>query len=180
MAKNSQYILLLILQVRNSWRVWLVSSHLGSLMRLQSNVGGAAVNRVYLGWTSNMARSQGWHLISVALSTTIPMQGFLSLASAFLQQGGLRIVGFLTWQLTVLNTSVPVTKVKAALEFTQCLFGWIVLVVSESLSPAQIQMEGIEGPLLVEKSLKDLWPYVKAPKTTLCVIQIIWETTWKA
>lgn len=44
----------------------------------------------------------------------------MALASS--QQEGLRRIGLLMWQLMILNTSVPVTKIKAALEFTQCLF----------------------------------------------------------
>lgn len=57
------------------------------------------------------------------------------------QQEGLRRVGLLMWQLMILNTSVPVTKIKASLEFTQCLFD------------SHIQREG--------KNVKNLWTYVK-------------------
>lgn len=108
----------------------LVSSHLGSLIGLQSYVGGAAVIKAHLGWTSKMAPSHGWHLM-LAINW--------DLSCIFNQNAYARSpehsLSFLTarrpqdsWTSYMVAHSskhkcVPVTKVKVALEFTQCLFG---------------------------------------------------------
>lgn len=87
------------LWVRNCGKTWLVYSHLGSLVCLQSDVSGSF--QAHLGWTSRMPHS---HLmagtwcwlstgISITLSTRTPMVGLLSKAWASSQHGGRRRVG---------------------------------------------------------------------------------------
>lgn len=148
------------LWVKNSGRVWLLSSHWGLPCGCnQRQVGLKFSKFTWSGhprWLTLVTGSWCWltNGISVALSTRTPVQGLLSMVLAFLQHGGPRIVGFLTWQLTVPNISVPRTKLKAALEFTKQHFCWIVLVMSESLRPAQIRGRGQNGHFLMGRLQK--------------------------
>lgn len=91
--------LLMIWWVRNLCRLWHRNSHLGSLMQLQSDVGGGCSNlKTQLGWRSQMVCSHdcqliwafGWKLSQGCVNSTYMCS---------LQCGSLREVGTLTWFL---------------------------------------------------------------------------------
>lgn len=130
----------------------MVSSYLGSLKGLQSDISGAAVIKSHLGWSSKITHSHDLaldvgcqrgsqlHCQPEFLRKTVKISRSLEHGLGFLTAGRSKESWTSYVAAQILNTSVAVTKIKPALEFTR-------------LFDSHIQSEG--------KNIKHLWTCVK-------------------
>lgn len=139
---SSQFILLLILRLRNLGRTYLDSYFIGVVyvvsIRFQHNCCDL---KVQLGWIAKMAHSHDWLLAQMGLRSRAPSHSHSSLVNFS--------PGSWLSQSEYLKRTRLVAFSDLSLEVTQYHFHYILLATGQPLGPAPIQGKGYRPHILI-------------------------------